>query len=98
MEGRNGGPVGCLAAAGLGRYAGLKSTKGGSVARKPASDEAEAEARAINAEPWEPMAGMVKRQCVRCRYFFASPADSTERRCANCVSLGTGRSRAHAPA
>jgi hypothetical protein len=67
------------------------------VARKPASDEAEAEARAINAEPWEPMPGMMKRLCPQCRYFFASPVESTERRCANCVSLGTGRSRAHAP-
>jgi hypothetical protein len=65
------------------------------VARKPASDEAEAEARAINTEPWEPPLGMVKRQCPRCRYFFAAPADSTEPRCANCVSLGTGRPRAN---
>ena len=61
--------------------------------RKSAPDEAEAEARAINAEPWEPMIGMVKRQCPRCRYFFASPVDSAERRCANCVSLGTGALR-----
>jgi hypothetical protein len=64
---------------------------------KPASDEAEAEARAVNAEPWEPMLGMVKRQCPQCRYFFASPVESTERRCANCAALGTGRPRVHAP-
>ena len=57
---------------------------------------AEAEARAINAEPWEPTAGMVKRQCPRCRYFFASPVDSTERRCADCASLGTGLARTRA--
>jgi hypothetical protein len=31
----------------------------------------EAEARAINAQPWEPPPGMVKRQCPECRYFFA---------------------------
>jgi hypothetical protein len=61
--------------------------------RKPAPAEAEEAARAINAEPWEPMAGMVKRQCPQCRYFFASPVDSAERRCANCVSLGAGRAR-----
>ena len=61
--------------------------------RKPASEEAEAAARAINAEPWEPPAGMVKRQCPRCRYFFASPVDSAERRCADCVALGTGPAR-----
>ena len=90
MAGRSGGPHGELAAADLDRYAGLKSTKGGSVARKPAPDEAEAEARAINTGPWEPMAGMVKRLCPRCRYFFASPADSAERRCADCAALGTG--------
>jgi hypothetical protein len=31
------------------------------MARKPAAEEAEAAARAINAEPWEPMLGMVQR-------------------------------------
>jgi hypothetical protein len=67
------------------------------MSRKPAAVEAEEVARAINAEPWEPMAGMVKRLCPRCRYFFAAPADSTEPRCANCVSLGTGRPRTRAP-
>jgi hypothetical protein len=60
-----------------------------------AAAEAEATARGINAQPWEPMVGMVKRQCPQCRYFFASPADSAERRCLDCASLGTGRPRAH---
>jgi hypothetical protein len=64
--------------------------------RKPAAEEAEATARAINAEPWEPPAGMVKRQCPQCRYFFASPVDSAERRCADCAALGTGAPRTHA--
>ena len=54
---------------------------------------AEATARAIDADLWEPMAGMVKRLCPRCRYFFASPADSTEPRCADCAALGTGVTR-----
>jgi hypothetical protein len=63
-----------------------------------AAAEAEAEARAVNAEPWEPPLGMVKRLCPRCHYFFASPADSTEPRCLDCAALGTGRPRAHAPA
>ena len=80
----------------VGRYAGFKGEGGKNVPRKPASEEAEATARAINAEPWEPPAGMVKRQCTRCRYFFASPVESTERRCANCVSLGTGPARTRA--
>jgi hypothetical protein len=48
--------------------------------RKSAPDEVEAKARAINAERWEPMAGMVKRLCPQCHYFFASPVDSAERR------------------
>ena len=33
----------------------------------------EPDARAVNAEPWEPLPGMVKRQCGQCRYFFATP-------------------------
>ena len=55
--------------------------------------EAEAAARAINAQPWVPLPGLVKRQCPQCRYFFASPVESTERRCANCAALGTGAAR-----
>jgi hypothetical protein len=46
--------------------------------------EAEATARAVNAEPWEPPPGMVKRQCDWCRYFFAAPADSPAPRCPDC--------------
>ena len=52
----------------------------------------EAAARAANAEPWEPMPGMVKRQCPRCRYLFAAAVDREELRCADCVAAGT-RSR-----
>jgi hypothetical protein len=33
---------------------------------------AEAAARAVNAEPWEPPPGMIKRRCPKCRYWFAS--------------------------
>jgi hypothetical protein len=36
---------------------------------------------------------MVKRKCPKCCYFFASPADSTEQRCADCAAIGTGRDR-----
>jgi hypothetical protein len=43
----------------------------------------EATSRAVNAEPWEPMPGMVKRQCPECRYFFAS-ATGTDR-CPDCA-------------
>ena len=33
--------------------------------------DAETLARAVNAEPWEPMPGMVKRRCLSCRYLCA---------------------------
>jgi predicted Zn-ribbon and HTH transcriptional regulator len=48
----------------------------------------EREARAINAEPWEPMAGMLKKQCDRCGYWFAAPAAEVETtsRCPDCTS------------
>jgi hypothetical protein len=36
--------------------------------------ELEAEARAVNAQPWEPLPGMVKRQCDWCRCFGLSAA------------------------
>ena len=45
----------------------------------------EAEVRAINAKPWEPLPGMVKLQCPVCRYFFAAPAHSPELRCQDCA-------------
>lgn len=56
----------------------------------------EAEARATNAQPWEPLPGMVKRQCPGCRYFFAAPAASGPvSLCPDCATLGT-RAAAHA--
>jgi hypothetical protein len=58
--------------------------------------ENEATTRAINAEPWEPMPGMVKRQCPDCRYWFAAPANraALEPRCLDCVEkLPRGRRR-----
>ena len=47
------------------------------------------EARAINAEPWEPLPGMEKRRCPRCSYFFAAKVGVTERRCPDCVGRGS---------
>ena len=41
-------------------------------------EDEEADARAINAQPWEPPPGMVKRQCPHCRYFFAVPSIKSE--------------------
>jgi hypothetical protein len=44
---------------------------------KPAWEQ-EQEARAVNAQPWEPLPGMVKRRCLRCRYLFAVRAEEAE--------------------
>ena len=39
----------------------------------------EATSRAINAEPWQPLPGMVKLHCSDCRYWFAAPHHDLER-------------------
>jgi hypothetical protein len=51
----------------------------------------EANARAINAQPWEPLPGMVKRECPECWYFFAAPGHRarTGLLCPDCASEGT---------
>ena len=51
----------------------------------------EANARAINAQPWEPPPGMVKRQCPECRYFFAALSIEPEAvlLCPDCAAAGT---------
>ena len=51
--------------------------------------EDEATSRAINAEPWEPPPGMVKKRCSHCRYFFAVPVAEAEVSCPDCASKGT---------
>jgi DNA-directed RNA polymerase subunit RPC12/RpoP len=57
----------------------------------PEPQDAEALARAVNAEPWEPMPGMAKKRCSRCSYWFAVPITEAEAtlRCQDCASLGT---------
>jgi hypothetical protein len=45
--------------------------------------ETEAEARAVNAEPWEPPPGMLKARCAACSYWFAAP-DARVERCPDC--------------
>lgn len=52
----------------------------------------EERARLVNAEPWEPLRGMVKRQCAQCQYLFASPAKAQSAICADCAGEGS-RSR-----
>jgi len=51
--------------------------------------EDEATSRAVNAQPWNPPPGMLKRQCPRCRYWFAVPTDSHEERCPDCATSGS---------
>jgi hypothetical protein len=46
----------------------------------------EAAARAVNAEPWDPLPGMVNTQCSECRYFFAAPVTATTLLCPDCAS------------
>jgi hypothetical protein len=62
---------------------------------KRAGWEDEATTRAINAKPWEPMPGMIKRQCPQCRYWFAAPVNRIiEPRCPDCVEkLARGQRR-----
>ena len=50
--------------------------------------DAEAAARAVNAEPWEPPPGMVKLRCPDCRYWFAAPHLNVPR-CQDCASFGS---------
>ena len=59
--------------------------------------DAEAAARAINAQPWEPMPGMVKRQCPKCRYFFAAPPDAEDLRCLDCVGAARRAKTSNSP-
>lgn len=51
--------------------------------------EKEIDARLINAEPWEPPPGMVKRQCEECGYFFSTPAEAQIGRCPDCAGAGS---------
>jgi hypothetical protein len=38
----------------------------------------EAEVRAINAQPWQPLPGMLKKRCSRCHFWFAVPVTEAE--------------------
>jgi len=44
--------------------------------------------RAINAQPWKPLPGMIKRQCPECRYWFATWPSTKEERCKDCANDG----------
>jgi hypothetical protein len=54
---------------------------------RPEPEDAEKLARAINAEPWEPLHGMMKKRCSQCSYLFAVPAAEAEAtsRCPDCA-------------
>ena len=45
----------------------------------------DAAARVINAQPWEPLPGMVKRRCIDCHFWFAAREPATAR-CPNCAA------------
>jgi hypothetical protein len=45
----------------------------------------DAAARVINAQPWEPLPGMVKRRCIACHFWFAVRDPVTEQ-CPNCLA------------
>ena len=64
-------------------------------ANKRTGWENEATTGQINEQPWEPMPGMVKRQCPDCRYWFAAPVNrALEPRCVDCADkLPRGRRR-----
>jgi len=72
-----------------------KERVAGLVPRPGGFADAEATARTVNAQPWEPLPGMVKKQCSWCHYFFAVPADEAEAtsRCPDCAGLGTHPTR-----
>ena len=59
--------------------------------KEPAAWQLELESRAVNATGWEPLPGMVKKQCAECRYWFAVLAIEAEAtsRCPDCVGFGT---------
>jgi hypothetical protein len=46
----------------------------------------ETTARTVNAEPWEPLPGMVKLRCTTCHYFFAASTPDVES-CPDCARL-----------
>ena len=52
----------------------------------------EVTARAINAEPWEPLPGMVKRRCEDCGYWFAVRPERSAACCPDCQA-GAGKGR-----
>jgi hypothetical protein len=66
---------------------------GEAVLRTGGLTERESAARAINAEPWEPLPCMVKRQCPEYRYYFAAPVGSGEQRCPIAWRSGRGHAR-----
>ena len=52
-------------------------------------NDEERKARAINALPWEPLPGMVKRRCEVCDYWFAAPRSSPKAKCPDCLGSGS---------
>jgi rubrerythrin len=45
----------------------------------------DAAARVVNAQPWEPLPGMLKLRCIDCHFWFAARDPAIER-CPNCAA------------
>jgi hypothetical protein len=41
--------------------------------------------RRINAMPWEPLPGMVKRRCASCKFYFSTPTHQQSATCPDCT-------------
>jgi hypothetical protein len=62
---------------------------------RPEPEDAETLARAVNAEPWQPLPGMVKRRCLRCGYWFAVKVEEAET-AATCPDCAPSQTRKRA--
>jgi hypothetical protein len=52
------------------------------------------EPRRVNAEPWEPLDGMVKRRCLACWFWFAAPVGTPRvAYCRDCLGVGIGKGK-----
>jgi hypothetical protein len=54
----------------------LNKRRAGKLVRHGGFMSDEAQARATNAQPWQPPPGMIKQQCPECRYFFAAATET----------------------
>jgi len=63
-----------------------KTRRETAVLRVPGQTATGAAARVTNAEPWEPMPGMVKRRCRCCGYAYAAANRPAPAICPTCIA------------